>query len=129
MSASIDEHLAVPLSRQPRPGLLARALPWLVLLGFMLVPVMDQLWGLSYYVGFVSRLLIMMIAASSLNFILGYGGMVALGHASFLGVGGYGLVAWGGGGFYSAWIAWGLGVAVAVVLSLQIGRASCRGSE
>src|SRR5699024_2890868 len=88
MSASIDEHLAVPLSRQPRPGLLARALPWLVLLGFMLVPVMDQLWGLSYYVGFVSRLLIMMIAASSLNFILGYGGMFALCNAIFFGIGG-----------------------------------------
>ncbi|HLR29527.1 MAG TPA: branched-chain amino acid ABC transporter permease [Paenalcaligenes sp.] len=126
MSASIDEHLAVPLSRQPRPGLLARALPWLVLLGFMLVPVMDQLWGLSYYVGFVSRLLIMMIAASSLNFILGYGGMVALGHASFMGVGAYALVAWVDAGFDSAWIAWGLGVAVAAVLSLLIGLVALR---
>src|SRR5690625_4210201 len=94
MSASIDDHLAVPLSRQSHSGVLARALPWLVLLGFVLVPVMDQLWGLNYYVGFVTRLLIMMIAASSLNFILGYGGMVALGHASFMGVGAYALVAW-----------------------------------
>src|SRR5699024_2231466 len=126
MSGSIDEHLAVPLSRQPRPRLLARALPCLVLLGFMLVPVMDQLWGLSYYVGFVSRLLIMMIAASSLNFILGYGGMVALGHASFMGVGAYALVAWVDAGFDSAWIAWGLGVAVAAVLSLLIGLVALR---
>jgi len=126
MSASVDDHLAVPLSRQPRPGVLARALPWLVLLGFMLVPVMDQLWGLSYYVGFVSRLLIMMIAASSLNFILGYGGMVALGHASFMGVGAYALVAWVDAGFDSAWIAWGLGVAVAAVLSLLIGLVALR---
>src|SRR5690625_7604628 len=94
MSASIDEHLAVPLSRQPRPGLLARALPWLVLLGFMLVPVMDQLWGLSYYVGFVSRLLIMMIAACCLIFVLGYGVMVVLGHDCFKGVGCYALAYW-----------------------------------
>src|SRR5690625_4471428 len=126
MSASIDEHLAVPLSRQPRPGLLARALPWLVLLGFMLVPVMDQLWGLSYYVGFVSRLLIMMIAYSSVNCTCGYGGMVALGHARLMGVGAYALVAWVDAGFDSGWIAWGLGVAVAAVLSLLIGLVALR---
>src|SRR5690625_7909618 len=87
---------------------------------------MDQLWGLSYYVGFVSRLLIMMIAASSLNFILGYGGMVALGHASFMGVGAYALVAWVDAGFDSAWIAWGIGGALYAVLSLLIGLVALR---
>lgn len=126
MSISVDEHLAAPLNQQSRSGVLARALPWLVLLGFMSVPMMDQLWGLGYYVGFISRLLIMMIAASSLNFILGYGGMVALGHASFMGVGAYALVAWVDTGFDSAWMAWGLGVAVAAVLSLLIGLVALR---
>jgi branched-chain amino acid transport system permease protein len=33
---------------------------------------------------------ILAIAATSLNLILGYGGMVSFGHAVYLGVGGYG---------------------------------------
>src|SRR5690625_1427652 len=126
MSASIDEHLAVPLARASRPGIGARALPWLVLLGFMLVPVLDQIWGLNYYKGFVCRLLIMMIAASSLNFILGYGGMVALGHASCMGVGAYALVAWVDAGHDSAWLAWALRVGGAACLSLLLGLVAVR---
>ncbi len=36
-----------------------------------------------------TRVLIYGLAASSLNLILGYGGMVSLGHAAFVGIGGY----------------------------------------
>jgi hypothetical protein len=36
-----------------------------------------------------TRILIYAIAAASLNFMLGYGGMVSFGHAAFFGVGGY----------------------------------------
>lgn len=37
----------------------------------------------------VTRILIYSIAAASLNFVLGYGGMISLGHAAFFGIGGY----------------------------------------
>ncbi len=36
-----------------------------------------------------TRIVILSIAAASLNLALGYGGMVSFGHAAFLGVGGY----------------------------------------
>src|SRR5215831_14882215 len=35
------------------------------------------------------RIMILAIAALSLNIILGYGGMVSLGHAAFIGIGAY----------------------------------------
>ena len=70
------------------PGL-ARRLPWLVLALLAAFPLLAPALGLEYYVGFVRRVLIVAIAASSLNFILGYGGMAALGHAGFMSVGGY----------------------------------------
>ena len=38
--------------------------------------------GLNFYISFVRRVLIYALAATSLNLILGYGGMVALGHAA-----------------------------------------------
>lgn len=37
----------------------------------------------------ITRILIYSIAAASLNFVLGYGGMVSFGHAAFFGIGGY----------------------------------------
>ena len=43
----------------------------------------------SYLITFFSRILIYALAAVSLDLILGYGGMVSLGHAAFLGIGAY----------------------------------------
>jgi len=48
--------------------------------------VMQAMDGL-FYVSLASRILIYAIAATSLNLVLGYGGMVSFGHAAFLGVG------------------------------------------
>ncbi len=45
---------------------------------------------------------------TSLNFILGFGGMVALGHAGFIGVGAYTVVALSDAGVMSAWVLWPL---------------------
>jgi len=68
-------------------------LEWAVLALLAVFPLLAPALGLDYYVVFVRRLLIVMIAAHSLNFLVGYGGMVALGHAGFVGVGAYVLVA------------------------------------
>lgn len=40
-------------------------------------------------IGLATRIAIYAIAAASLNFILGYGGLVSFGHAAFFGAGGY----------------------------------------
>ena len=58
--------------------LAALALPWLL-----------QALGTGYYLGVASRIIVWGIAATSLNLVLGYGGMVSLGHAAFMGLGGY----------------------------------------
>ena len=36
-----------------------------------------------------TRIVILALAAVSLNLIMGYGGMVSFGHAAYLGIGGY----------------------------------------
>ncbi|WP_456387327.1 branched-chain amino acid ABC transporter permease [Desulfolithobacter sp.] len=61
----------------PAIGLLL-ALPWIL-------DLTDQ----QYLLSLATRILIYGLAASSLNLILGYGGMVSLGHAAFTGIGGY----------------------------------------
>jgi branched-chain amino acid transport system permease protein len=57
---------------------LAIALPW-VLRGL----------GADFYLSFASRIVVFAIAATSLNLLLGYGGMVSLGHTAFFGLGAY----------------------------------------
>lgn len=42
-----------------------------------------------YYITLATKVCIFALAAVGLNFILGYGGMVSLGHAAFFGIGGY----------------------------------------
>lgn len=59
----------------------------LVLLLFF--PLLALLAGQEYYISLGSRALIYGLAAVSLDLLLGYGGMVSLGHAAYLGVGAY----------------------------------------
>lgn len=59
------------------------------LLFFLLLPPLTQIFGQEYLLSLFSRILIYGLAAASLDLILGYGGMVSLGHAVFMGIGGY----------------------------------------
>ncbi|CAH1694692.1 ABC superfamily ATP binding cassette transporter, permease protein [Hyphomicrobiales bacterium] len=62
----------------------------LALLALALVsPFLAELTGQQYLISSMSRLLIFAIAAISLDLILGYGGLVSLGHAAYLGIGAY----------------------------------------
>jgi branched-chain amino acid transport system permease protein len=79
-----------------------------------------------FYVSFASRVMIYAVAATSLNLVLGYGGMVSFGHAAFVGAGAYiasVLVAEGVG---SAWIGWPAALAGAGLLAGAIGAVSLR---
>lgn len=58
----------------------------LAAIGLLLV---FPLLGDRFYVQFVTRMLIMVVFASSLNLLVGYTGLVSLGHAAFFGVAGY----------------------------------------
>jgi branched-chain amino acid transport system permease protein len=59
-----------------------------VVLLVALPPLALQL-GQPYYIDLVRRIMILAVAAVSLNLILGYGGMVSFGHAAYLGIGAY----------------------------------------
>ncbi len=96
-------------------ALVALAFPWAA-----------EALGQSFYVSFASRLMIYAIAATSLNLVLGYGGMISFGHAAFVGTGAYvasiALVE----GLASAWMAWPLAVIAAALAAWAIGAMSLR---
>ncbi|AMM24927.1 branched-chain amino acid ABC transporter permease [Variovorax sp. PAMC 28711] len=89
-------------------------------------PLVAPLLGLEFYVGFVRRVLVVALAAASLNFILGFGGMVALGHAAFIGVGAYTVVALSDAGVMSAWVLWPAAALVAGGVAALIGTVALR---
>ncbi|MDM0121924.1 branched-chain amino acid ABC transporter permease [Variovorax arabinosiphilus] len=102
-------------------------IPTLVLLvALAAFPLVAPLFGMEFYIGFVRRVLIMALAAASLNFILGFGGMVALGHAGFIGVGAYTVVAFADAGVMSAWVLWPMAALVAGLVAALIGTVALR---
>jgi len=82
--------------------------------------------GDSFYVTLATRILVFALAATSLNLILGFGGMVSFGHAAFVGVGAYTVGILMQHGISSAWLAWPLAMAVSALLALLIGTISLR---
>jgi branched-chain amino acid transport system permease protein len=59
----------------------------------------------EFYINLASQILIYALLAVSVNLLLGYGGMVSLGHASFLGLTAYAttlFLLWGAGQFWAA---------------------------
>lgn len=101
-------------------------LPLVLLVALAAFPLVAPLFGMEFYIGFVRRVLIMALAAASLNFILGFGGMVALGHAGFIGVGAYTVVAFADAGVMSAWVLWPMAALVAGLVAALIGTVALR---
>lgn len=60
-----------------------------IMAGLAIVPPLLFWFDNPFYLDLATRLVILAIAAVSLNLILGYGGMVSFGHAAFLGFGAY----------------------------------------
>lgn len=114
----------------PAPGLfdhslqLRWALPALAVLSAL--PLLAAWVGDTFYVGLASRILIFAIAATSLNLILGFGGLVSFGHAAFVGLGAYTVAVLMQDGTTSAWVAWPAAMAVSAVAAGIIGAISLR---
>jgi branched-chain amino acid transport system permease protein len=58
-------------------------------LALALLPTLAAEWQAPALIALATRALIYAIAAVSLNFILGYGGLISFGHAAYFGLGGY----------------------------------------
>lgn len=113
-----------PPSLLDQPLQLRWSLPVLAVLAAL--PVVASALGDTFYVGLATRILIFALAATSLNLILGFGGLVSFGHAAFVGVGAYTLAVLMQAGVVSAWVAWPAAMLVSAVLALLIGLVSLR---
>ena len=90
-------------------GIAALALPF----------ILDAL-GAGYYLSLASRIVIYAIAATSLNLVLGYAGLVSFGHAAFVGLGAYTLVFLGNEQGVNVFLCVGIAGVVCAVVALPL---------
>jgi branched-chain amino acid transport system permease protein len=107
--------------RDPRTIIVAALLLLLALL-----PVYVAAGGNNFLLILFTRIVILALAATSLNLILGYGGMVSFGHAVYLGIGGYVVGILAKEGTNSGLVQWPLALLVSALFALVIGALSLR---
>ena len=97
-----------------------------LLIVLALVPVYAALTGNTFVMTLFTRIIILAIAALSLNLIMGFGGMVSFGHAAYLGIGGYAVGILAKEGFGSGFVQWPVAVAASALFALVVGALSLR---
>ncbi len=80
----------------------------------------------SYYTSFATRVLIYALAAIGLNLILGFGGMVSLGHAMYVLVGAYAVAIPASHGVTSGWTHLAIAISTTALLAAAVGAVSLR---
>ena len=104
-----------------------RTLTVIVLLAaLVLLPVYVEFTGNRFLLTLFTRIIILALAAVSLNLILGFGGMMSFGHAVYLGIGGYAVGMLAHEGVYSGFVQWPVALAASALFALVIGALSLR---
>src|SRR6516225_1808862 len=91
-----------------------------------LVPLYAALNGNAFTLTLFTRIVILAIAALSLNLIMGFGGMVSFGHAAYLGIGGYVVGILAKEGVASGFVQWPIAIAASALYALVVGALSLR---
>jgi len=91
-----------------------------------MVPPYAAVTGNAFPLTLFTRIVILGMAATSLNLILGHGGMVSFGHAAYLGIGGYAVGILAHEGVGSGFVQWPVALAVSGLVALLLGALSLR---
>ena len=91
-----------------------------------LIPVYAATTGNTFMMTLFTRIIILAIAAVSLNLIMGFGGMVSFGHAAYLGIGGYAVGILAKEGINSGLVQWPLALLISGLFALGVGALSLR---
>ena len=91
-----------------------------------LLPLYASVTGNYFLMSMFTRILILAMAAVSLNLIMGFGGMVSFGHAAYIGIGGYVVGILAKEGIGSGFVQWPLALAVSGLFALGVGALSLR---
>jgi len=104
----------------------SRAVPIVLFAALALVPVYAAVFDDRFVMLFATRILILAIAALSLDFILGLGAMVSFGHAAFIGLGAYAVGILAHHDIWAAWISFPAAILVCALFAAVTGAISLK---
>ena len=116
-------------------GSMSRSMPWFtprnsfvaaLLIVLALLPIYCAMIGNTFLLSLFTRIVILGMAAVSLNLIMGFGGMVSFGHAAYLGIGGYAFGILAKEGIASGLVQWPVALLVCGVFALVVGALCLR---
>lgn len=102
------------------------AVPLLLFAALALVPLIALLGPASFITTIATRILILALAAMSLDLLIGYGAMVSFGHAAYIGIGAYGVAILASHGINDAFAQLGVTLAGCGFFALVTGAISLR---
>jgi branched-chain amino acid transport system permease protein len=101
-------------------------LPLLLFALFAAVPIAAGFGPKTYILAVMTRIMILGIAAMSLDLLIGYGAMISFGHAAFIGIGAYSVAILASHGIDDLFIQLGAALAVSGLFALVTGAISLR---
>ena len=104
----------------------SKAVTALMLAGLVLLPLYSHLSGNIFILTLFTRIIILALAAASLNLIMGFAGLMSFGHAAYLGIGGYAVGMLAQEGVGSGFIQFPVALAASAIFALVIGALSLR---
>ena len=97
-----------------------------LLAALVLLPFYAEFIGNRFLLTLFTRIIILALAAVSLNLILGFGGMMSFGHAAYLGIGGYAVGMLAHEGVFTGFVQWPVALVASALFALVIGALSLR---
>lgn len=111
----------------PKPLLApSTVVPVLLFAVLALVPVYATVFDDRFLLLFTTRIAVLAIAAISLDFILGFAGLVSFGHAAFIGIGAYAIGILSEHDVWEAWISFPLALLAGGLFALVTGAISLK---
>ena len=98
----------------------------LLCVALLLLPLYAQFANDRFILTLFTRIVILAMAAVSLNLILGFGGMMSFGHAAYLGIGGYAVGMLAHEGILSGFVQWPVALGASALFAAVIGALSLR---
>jgi branched-chain amino acid transport system permease protein len=123
VNADLD---TVPGIRVPTRPARSFVLPMVLFALFAIVPFAASFGPRTFILALVTRIMILGIAAMSLDLLIGYGAMISFGHAAFVGIGAYSVAILSSHGINDGLIQLGAALAVSCLFALLTGAISLR---
>jgi branched-chain amino acid transport system permease protein len=123
MNTDVDIAPAVSAPARPASPLM---LPLALFILFALVPLAASFGPKSFILALVTRIMVLGIAAMSLDLLIGYGAMISFGHAACVGIGAYSVGILSSHGIDDVFIQLGVALVVSCLFALATGAISLR---